>query len=101
MLDYIFMKSHDEKTQKDRKLNLFFSPHAQITFAYFICNAFWLVTTFSLQLLDSIIFIQVPKIDTNLQFTGEYIYIDPLGFMFLLAFALLVLIQFVAMVYHR
>ena len=79
----------------------FFSPHAQITFAYFICNAFWLVATFCLQLLDSFIFIQVPKINTNLQFTGEYIYIDPLGFMFLLAFALLVLIQFVAMVYHR
>ncbi|XP_035537779.1 chitin synthase chs-2-like [Morone saxatilis] len=73
----------------------------KITFVYFICNAFWLVATFALQLLGTSIFIQVPKVDINLQFTGEYMYIDPLGFMFILAFALLVLIQFIAMVYHR
>uniref|UniRef100_A0A671XCB3 chitin synthase n=1 Tax=Sparus aurata TaxID=8175 RepID=A0A671XCB3_SPAAU len=97
---YLEPLPHDKEKQKEMTEKLK-SLRNKITFAYFICNAFWLVTTFSLQLLDSIIFIQVPKIDTNLQFTGEYIYIDPLGFMFLLAFALLVLIQFVAMVYHR
>ncbi|XP_070840858.1 chitin synthase chs-2-like [Chaetodon trifascialis] len=73
----------------------------KITFAYFILNAFWLVMTFCLQLLDQYIFIRVPKVDINLQFTGEYMYIEPLGFMFILAFALLVIIQFVAMLYHR
>ncbi|XP_073339235.1 chitin synthase chs-1-like [Pagrus major] len=97
---YLEPLPHDKEKQKEMTENLK-SLRNKITFAYFICNAFWLVTTFCLQLLDSIIFIQVPKVDTNLQFTGEYIYIDPLGFMFLLAFALLVLIQFVAMVYHR
>ncbi|XP_051245642.1 chitin synthase chs-2-like isoform X2 [Dicentrarchus labrax] len=73
----------------------------KITFIYFICNAFWLIATFVLQLLEWSVLIQVPKVDINLQFTGEYMYIDPLGFMFILAFALLVLIQFIAMVYHR
>ncbi|XP_051811507.1 chitin synthase chs-2-like [Acanthochromis polyacanthus] len=73
----------------------------KISFVYFICNAFWLITTFALQLLDNYVSIQVPKLDSNLQFTGEYIYIDPVGFMFILAFALLVIIQFFAMLYHR
>ncbi|XP_045915056.1 chitin synthase chs-2-like [Micropterus dolomieu] len=73
----------------------------KITFVFFICNAFWLTATVVLQLLGSTVFIQVPKIDINLQYTGQYIYIDPLGFMFILSFALLVIIQFFAMLYHR
>ncbi|XP_044028475.1 chitin synthase chs-1-like [Siniperca chuatsi] len=73
----------------------------KISFVYFIFNALWLVATFTLQLLESTVFIQVPKVDSNLQYTGQYIYIDPLGFMFILSFALLVLIQFLAMLYHR
>ncbi|XP_070778289.1 chitin synthase chs-1-like [Enoplosus armatus] len=73
----------------------------KITFVYFICNAFWLIATFTLQLSETSIFIQVPKVDINLQSTGEYMYIDPLGFMFILSFALLVVIQFIAMLYHR
>ncbi|CAN9503630.1 unnamed protein product [Ophioblennius macclurei] len=72
----------------------------KISFVYFICNAFWLLTTFVLQMLD-FISIQVPKLDSNLQFNGEYIFIEPVGFMFIFAFALLVLIQFVTMLYHR
>ncbi|KAK2920718.1 chitin synthase chs-1-like [Channa argus] len=71
------------------------------TFAYFMCNALWLVATFTLQLMETSIFIPVPKLDAHLQFTGVYIYVDPLGFMFLLAFASLVVIQFIAMLYHR
>ncbi|XP_050925201.1 chitin synthase chs-1-like [Lates calcarifer] len=73
----------------------------KITFVYFICNALWLIMTFTLQLSNTSIFIKVPKVDYNLQFTGNYMYIDPLGFMFIVAFALLVLIQFLAMLYHR
>lgn len=80
---------------------LLFFPHVQMTFIYFICNAMWLIVTFTLQLFQVDIFIKVPKVDINLQFTGQYMYIDPLGFMFILAFALLVFIQFLAMLYHR
>ncbi|XP_029299165.1 chitin synthase chs-2-like [Cottoperca gobio] len=73
----------------------------KMTFVYFICNAFWLIVTFTLQLLEISIFIQVPKLNLNLEYTGEYIFIDPVAFMFILAFALLVIIQFIAMLYHR
>uniref|UniRef100_A0A8C2X777 chitin synthase n=1 Tax=Cyclopterus lumpus TaxID=8103 RepID=A0A8C2X777_CYCLU len=72
-----------------------------ITFVYFILNAFWLIVTFTLQLLDSSVFIKVPKIDNNLELTGEFIYIDPVGFMFILSFVLLVVIQFIGMLFHR
>ncbi|XP_074470442.1 chitin synthase-like [Sebastes fasciatus] len=73
----------------------------KITFIFFILNAFWLLATFTLQLVQSTIFIQVPKVDLNLEFTGDYIFIDPVGFMFILSFAFLVIIQFIAMLYHR
>ncbi|XP_037651272.1 chitin synthase chs-2-like [Sebastes umbrosus] len=73
----------------------------KITFIFFILNAFWLLATFTLQLVQSTIFIQVPKVDLNLEFTGDYIFIDPVGFMFILSFAFLVIIQFTAMLYHR
>jgi len=73
----------------------------KITFVYFILNAFWLIVTFTLQLLDSSVFIKVPKIDNNLELTGEFIYIDPVGFMFILSFILLVVIQFIGMLFHR
>ncbi|CAJ1083109.1 chitin synthase chs-2-like [Xyrichtys novacula] len=73
----------------------------KVTFVYFICNAFWIVATFTLQVTNTSVFIQVPKVDINLQYTGEYLYIEPIGFMFIIAFALLVLVQFIAMLYHR
>ncbi|KAM6903784.1 chitin synthase chs-1-like [Lycodopsis pacificus] len=73
----------------------------KMCFIFFICNAFWLVATFTLQILDSSVFIRFPKLDINLDVTGDYIFIDPVGFMFILSFALLVLIQFVGMLAHR
>ncbi|KAK1880177.1 Chitin synthase, partial [Dissostichus eleginoides] len=73
----------------------------KMTFVYFICNALWLLATFTLQLLENTLFIQVPKINLNLEYTGEYISIDPVSFMFILAFIFLVIIQFLAMLYHK
>ena len=76
-------------------------PPLQVTFVYFICNALWLVATFFLQLICSSVTIKIPKASLNLTATGEYVYIDPIGLMFLLGFGLLILIQFLAMLYHR
>lgn len=72
-----------------------------MTFFYFLCNALWLGVTFTLQLMSTTVFIQLPKIDMNLQFTGEYMNIDPVSFMFILSFALVVALQFLAMLYYR
>ncbi|KAM6974306.1 chitin synthase-like [Tautogolabrus adspersus] len=97
---YLEPLPEDKKKQKQMSDDLK-DLRNKITFVFFTCNAFWLITTFTLQLTQTSVFIQVPKVDINLQPTGEYIFIDPIGFMFILAFALLVLVQFLAMLYHR
>uniref|UniRef100_UPI0037E98F86 chitin synthase chs-2-like n=1 Tax=Semicossyphus pulcher TaxID=241346 RepID=UPI0037E98F86 len=97
---YLEPLPEDKKKQKQMAADLK-ELRNKITFVYFICNAFWIIATFTLQLTQTSVFIQVPKVDFNLQATGEYIYIDPIGFMFILAFALLVVVQFIAMLYHR
>lgn len=73
----------------------------QVTFIFFICNAMWLVATFILQAIGSSVTIRIPKSNLNLTQTREYLFIDPIGLMFLLGFASLLLIQFFAMFYHR
>ncbi|XP_051245670.1 chitin synthase chs-1-like [Dicentrarchus labrax] len=73
----------------------------KINFAFFIMNALWLVATFTLQLSEASISIKLPKVNLELEYTGEDVQIDPIGFMFILGFAISVLIQFVAMLYHR
>lgn len=81
--------------------SLFFLP-SQVTFVFFICNALWLAATFFLQEISSVVSIKVPKIFLNGSLAPqEYILIDPIGFMFLLSFASLIVIQFLAMLWHR
>ncbi|XP_074543356.1 chitin synthase chs-2-like [Halichoeres trimaculatus] len=91
----------EDKKQQKQKFDELQELRNKVTFVYFICNAFWLIATFTLQLASTSVFIQVPKVDVNLQLTGEYLFIEPVGFMFIIAFALLVLVQFIAMLYHR
>ncbi|XP_042362933.1 chitin synthase chs-2-like [Plectropomus leopardus] len=73
----------------------------KINFAFFIINALWLVATFTLQLFEENFAIKIPKVDLNLEPTGENIQIDPIAFMFILGFATSVIIQFLTMFYHR
>lgn len=72
----------------------------KINFAFFMVNALWLVATFTLQTFDVEIFIEIPKVSVELETLGE-LRIDPIGFMFIIGFALSVLIQFLAMLVHR
>ncbi|KAA8578487.1 hypothetical protein FQN60_007057 [Etheostoma spectabile] len=97
---YLQPLPENKKEQKQMANNLN-ELRNKINFIYFILNAFWLISTFTLQLLNSTPFIQVPKLDINLNYTGEYVAIEPLGFMFILTFIFLVFIQFLAMLYHR
>ncbi|XP_034561035.1 chitin synthase chs-2-like [Notolabrus celidotus] len=72
----------------------------KINFAFFMLNALWLVATFTLQIFGASFFIKIPKVNFELEETGD-VQIDPIGFMFILGFATSVVIQFVAMLYHR
>ncbi|XP_072304339.1 chitin synthase chs-2-like [Eucyclogobius newberryi] len=72
----------------------------KVNFAFFFLNAVWLAATFTLQTFDVAIFIEVPKLSVELQDLGQ-VKIDPIGFMFIIGFAASVLVQFVAMLFHR
>uniref|UniRef100_UPI0037E97134 chitin synthase chs-2-like n=1 Tax=Semicossyphus pulcher TaxID=241346 RepID=UPI0037E97134 len=91
----------DDKERQKKIANDLRELRNKINFAFFILNALWLVATFTLQLFGGSITISVPKVDFNLENTGEDVTIDPIAFMFILGFATSVLIQFLAMLYHR
>ncbi|CAL8299957.1 unnamed protein product [Lota lota] len=71
------------------------------TFIYFFINLLWLVATFTLQLLKGSLSISIPKYNNQLVFTGEYIKVEPVSFMFLITFVVLILLQFFTMLFHR
>lgn len=74
----------------------------QATFMFFICNILWIVATFFLQIIGTLLTIRVPKIYANsTSAANSFIYIDPIGFMFLISCGGLFFIQFLAMLWHR
>ncbi|GAA6106472.1 chitin synthase chs-2-like [Tachysurus ichikawai] len=90
-------KRKEEKIKADLKV-----LRDKATFVFFICNALWLVATFFLQAIGSAVSIRIPKVFTNGTVDPDgQIFIDPIGLMFLLSFAGLLLIQFLAMLWHR
>ncbi|XP_037651888.1 chitin synthase chs-2-like [Sebastes umbrosus] len=91
----------DDKERQKKIASDLIALRNKINFAFFILNALWLVATFTLQLFEASFSIQLPKVDLNLEFTGENVQIDPIAFMFILGFATSVVIQFLAMFYHR
>ncbi|XP_059927802.1 chitin synthase 1 [Gadus macrocephalus] len=71
-------------------------------FLYFIINVLWVVATFFLQAIGSdTISIKIPKYYPNGTASGENLKVEPLSLMFLLSFAILLVVQFLAMLYHR
>ncbi|XP_028676539.1 chitin synthase chs-1-like [Erpetoichthys calabaricus] len=88
-------KDKQEKIKKELK-----SLRNKCTFLYFIINSLWIIATFFLQAIGNTVSIRIPKILFN-GTRAEDIFVDPVGFMFLLSFAGLVILQFVAMLYHR
>ncbi|KAM9449654.1 chitin synthase chs-2-like [Clarias gariepinus] len=71
-------------------------------FVFFICNLLWLVATFFLQIIGTSVNIQIPKVYANGTVDANTpLYIDPIGLMFLISFAGLLIIQYFAMLWHR
>ncbi|KAK7913398.1 hypothetical protein WMY93_013609 [Mugilogobius chulae] len=90
-------KEHQEEVTKELK-----SLRNKAVFLYFIINILWVVATFFLQAIgNDVISIKIPKYLPNGTLSGEYLKVEPLSLMFLLSFAILLLIQFLAMLYHR
>ncbi|XP_065139450.1 chitin synthase chs-2-like [Paramisgurnus dabryanus] len=92
----------ENKEEQDKIAHDLRALRNKVTFVFFFCNALWLVATFILQTIGDTISIRIPKIYPNgTQSKTEMFYLDPIGLMFLLGFTLLLLIQFLAMLYHR
>ncbi|KAF5895643.1 chitin synthase chs-2-like, partial [Clarias magur] len=71
-------------------------------FVFFICNLLWLVATFFLQIIGTSVNIQIPKVYANGTVDAHTpLYIDPIGLMFLISFAGLLIVQYFAMLWHR
>ncbi|XP_067275539.1 chitin synthase chs-2-like [Pseudorasbora parva] len=92
----------ENKEQQEKIANELRELRNKVTFAFFFCNALWLAATFFLQAIGDTVSIKIPKIYPNgTQSPTEVLSIDPIALMFLLSFASLLLVQFLAMIYHR
>nr|XP_008295152.1 PREDICTED: uncharacterized protein LOC103368526 [Stegastes partitus] len=97
---YLKPLSDDKERQKEIANDLRHLRN-KISFVFFILNGLWLVAAFTLQVFDTSFTIVIPIYNHNLEFIGKNIDIDPIGFMFILGFAVSVLLQFFGMLYHR
>ncbi|XP_061736231.1 chitin synthase 1 [Nerophis ophidion] len=90
-------KAHLEEVKRELK-----SLRNKSVFLYFIVNVLWVVATFFLQAIGTdLISIKIPKYYPNGTASAEVLRVEPLSLMFLLSFAVLLLVQFLAMLYHR
>lgn len=90
-------KAYQEEVSKELK-----SLRNKAVFLYFMINVLWVVATFFLQAIgNDVISIKIPKYFPNGTLSDEPLLVEPLSLMFLLSFAVLLLVQFLAMLYHR
>nr|XP_032836323.1 chitin synthase chs-2-like [Petromyzon marinus] len=94
--DYLKPLEEDDDHRKRVKQELF-EIRNKGTFVYFMINALWLVATLALQFVGADLYIQIPSTKNE----GTVIDVPPLAFMFLITFASMLIVQFLAMLYHR
>ncbi|KAB5518437.1 hypothetical protein PHYPO_G00165890 [Pangasianodon hypophthalmus] len=90
-------KKKEERIKEDLK-----ELRNKATFVFFICNVLWIVATFFMQSMGNTVNIPIPMTYANGTVDPDKkLYIDPIGLMFLISFAGLLIIQFFAMLWHR
>ena len=97
---YLLPLPHDKKRIEKTALDLK-SLRNNVVFGFLMANFLWIVISFQLQMSKSILqgylTIPIPRADDPTQFE----HFEPLGFVFLLFFATILLLQFIAMIMHR
>ncbi|ESP01302.1 hypothetical protein LOTGIDRAFT_111741, partial [Lottia gigantea] len=83
-------KNHEAKVSVDLK-----SMRNNVAFAFFMMNAFWMIIIFMLQSVKDKVSIPIPRPN------NKDLPIEPLGLVFLIVFAFILLLQFAAMLRHR
>ncbi|OCT77988.1 chitin synthase chs-2 [Xenopus laevis] len=90
-------KQKQDEIERDLK-----SLRCKVTFVFFMINLLWIVATFFLQLIGSTVCITIPKVYYNGTVSStEFFLVEPVGLMFLLSFAVLIILQFLGLIYHR
>ncbi|XP_050306086.1 chitin synthase chs-2 isoform X1 [Anthonomus grandis grandis] len=101
----------ENKEEKDRVAKDLIELRNKSVFAFFMFNALFVLVVFLLQLNKDQIHVKWPLgIKTNITYieetselviTKEYLQLEPIGLVFVFFFALILVIQFVAMLFHR
>ena len=85
----------------------------QMVYSFFMLNAMFIVVVFLLQQQKDLIFIRWPfSAKANVSYTGtpnnpvveveyEYLQLEPIGLVFILFFAVVLIVQLIGMIYHR
>ncbi|XP_039271180.2 uncharacterized protein LOC120345701 [Styela clava] len=95
MIEKYLAPLKEDKEDKKRIQSDLITLRNKMTGAYFLINSLWIVLTFSLTLAIQ---------DINITFNdrnGNEIVLQPLSFLFLIFFLVILLIQFVTMLIHR
>ncbi|CAN0197331.1 unnamed protein product [Lampetra planeri] len=93
-----YLKPLEEDNAHKKRVNQeLFDIRNKGTFVYFMINALWLVATLALQFVGAGLYIEIPSMKDK----GKFIDVPPLAFMFLITSASMLIVQFLAMLYHR
>uniref|UniRef100_A0A3B5MNJ8 chitin synthase n=1 Tax=Xiphophorus couchianus TaxID=32473 RepID=A0A3B5MNJ8_9TELE len=90
----------NDKEKQEKIKNDLQDLRNKVNFSFFFLNALWLMAAFVFQAFD-VFSLNINIVDFNLQETGGTIQIKPMSLMFILGFAISVLLQFVGMLHHR
>lgn len=111
LLDKYLFPIDDNKEEKARIAKDLKDLRDTSVFAFFMLNALFVLIVFLLQLSKDKLHIKWPLgVKTNLTFIEEtqeviihkeYLQLEPIGLVFVFFFALILIIQFVAMLFHR
>ncbi|XP_017793316.1 PREDICTED: uncharacterized protein LOC108575110 isoform X2 [Habropoda laboriosa] len=101
----------EDKAEKERIAKDLKDLRDQSVFAFFMMNALFVLIVFLLQLNKDLLHVKWPfGIKTNITYdessqevhiTKEYLQLEPIGLVFVFFFALILVIQFTAMLFHR
>ncbi|XP_078047479.1 hyaluronan synthase-like protein kkv isoform X3 [Augochlora pura] len=111
LLDKYLYPIDEDKTEKARIAKDLKDLRDQSVFAFFMLNALFVLIVFLLQLNKDLLHVKWPfGIKTNITYdhemqevriTKEYLQLEPIGLVFVFFFALILVIQFTAMLFHR
>ncbi|XP_014845256.1 PREDICTED: uncharacterized protein LOC106919430 [Poecilia mexicana] len=90
----------NDKEKQEKTKNELQDLRNKINFSFFFLNALWLVAAFVFQVF-AVFQLKFDIVDLNLNKTGKQFEVEPMSLMFILGFALSVLLQFIGMFYHR